>query len=100
MALDIFAAGMVGSRWAGRVAQQSLERQTLEPPVRMLLIRIIEALGVPITPLVARIGVAAVAIGLALQAVLSNVMAGLSIIFTKPYKVGSISPSWGRMATP
>lgn len=48
MALDIFAAGMVGSRWAGRVAQQ-----TLEPPVRMLLIRImqiivLEALGVPL----------------------------------------------------
>jgi small conductance mechanosensitive channel len=29
-----------------------------------------------------------VGIGLAMQGVLSNVMAGLSIIFTKPYKVG------------
>ena len=75
--------------------------QTLEPPVRMLLVRIVkivvllftavialEALGVPIAPLVAGIGVAGVGIGLALQGVLSNVMAGLSIIFTKPYKVG------------
>ncbi len=101
VALGIFAAGVVASRWAGRVAQQSLERQTLEPPVRMLLVRIIkiivllfaavialQALGVPIAPLVAGIGVAGVGIGLALQGVLSNVMAGLSIIFTKPYKVG------------
>jgi small conductance mechanosensitive channel len=75
--------------------------QTLEPPVRMLLVRIVkivvllftavialEALGVPIAPLVAGIGVAGVGIGLAMQGVLSNVMAGLSIIFTKPYKVG------------
>jgi small conductance mechanosensitive channel len=112
VALAIFAAGVVASRWAGRVAQQSLERQTLEPPVRMLLVRIIkiivllfaavialEALGVPIAPLLAGIGVAGVGIGLALQGVLSNVMAGLSIIFTKPYKVGEHISLLGCMAT-
>jgi small conductance mechanosensitive channel len=48
----------------------------------------LQAIGVPIAPLVAGISVAGVGIGLALQGVLSNVMAGLSIIFTKPYKVG------------
>ncbi len=101
VALGIFSAGMMASRWVGNLTQQSLERQTLEPPVRMLLVRIVkivivlftgvialEALGVPIAPLIAGIGVAGVGIGLALQGVLSNVMAGLSIIFTKPYKVG------------
>ena len=101
VAIGIFAAGVMASRWAGNLAQQSLERQTLDPPVRMLLVRIVkivvvlftavialDALGVPIAPLVAGIGVAGVGIGLALQGVLSNVMAGLSIIFTKPYKVG------------
>ena len=101
VALGIFAAGVMASRWAGNLTQQSLERQTLEPPVRMLLVRIVkivvllftivialDALGVPIAPLIAGIGVAGVGIGLALQGVLGNVMAGLSIIFTKPYKVG------------
>jgi small conductance mechanosensitive channel len=101
VALGIFAAGAMASRWAGNLTQQSLERQTLDPPVRMLLVRIVkivvllftavialDALGVPIAPLVAGIGVAGVGIGLALQGVLSNVMGGLSIIFTKPYKVG------------
>ena len=34
------------------------------------------------------IGVAGLGVGLALQGVLSNVIAGLSIIFTKPYRVG------------
>jgi small conductance mechanosensitive channel len=45
-------------------------------------------LGVQIAPLLAGIGVAGLGIGLALQGVLSNVIAGLSIIFTKPYRVG------------
>ena len=101
VAVGIFAAGAMASRWAGNIVQKTLERQTLDPPVRMLLVRIVkivvllftavialDALGVPIAPLVAGIGVAGVGIGLALQGVLSNVMAGLSIIFTKPYKVG------------
>lgn len=101
VAIGIFAAGLLLARWVGNLVQQGLERQTLEPPVRMLLVRVakivillftsviaLEALGVPIAPLVAGIGVAGVGIGLAMQGVLSNVMAGLSIIFTKPYKVG------------
>lgn len=101
VAIGIFTAGVMGARWAGNLAQQQLERHALEPPVRLLLVRVVkmivllftavialDALGVPIAPLVAGIGVAGVGIGLALQGVLSNVMAGLSIIFTKPYKVG------------
>jgi len=101
VAIGIFAVGVLASRWTGKFVQQSLERQTLEPPVRMLLVRVVkivvllftavialDTLGVPIAPLVAGIGIAGVGIGLALQGVLSNIMAGLSIIFTKPYKVG------------
>lgn len=101
VAVGIFTAGVVAARWAGNLTQQQLDRHTLEPPVRLLLVRVVkivvllftvvialDALGVPIAPLVAGIGVAGVGIGLALQGVLSNVMAGLSIIFTKPYKVG------------
>jgi small conductance mechanosensitive channel len=101
VAIGIFIAGVMAARWAGNLAQQQLDRHTLEPPVRLLLVRVVriivllftavialDALGVPIAPLVAGIGIAGVGIGLALQGVLSNVMAGLSIIFTKPYKVG------------
>jgi small conductance mechanosensitive channel len=101
VALGIFIGGMMASRGAANFPQQALEKQTLEPPVRMLLVRIVkiivilftamialQTLGVPIAPLLAGVGVAGVGIGLALQGVLSNVMAGLSIIFSKPYKVG------------
>jgi small conductance mechanosensitive channel len=101
VALGIFISGIFAARLAGKYTQQSLERQVLDPPVRLLLVRIVkivvmlftsmialQTLGVPIAPLIAGVGVAGVGIGLALQGVLSNVMAGLSIIFSKPYKVG------------
>ncbi len=101
VALGLLVVGSMASRWVGNFAQQALERQTLEPPVRLLLVRIVkivvmlftamialQTLGVPIAPLIAGVGVAGVGIGLAMQGVLSNVMAGLSIIFSKPYKVG------------
>lgn len=46
------------------------------------------AMGVPIAPLVAGISVAGVGASLAMQGVLGNLVAGLLIIFTKPYRVG------------
>ncbi|HEX8750694.1 MAG TPA: mechanosensitive ion channel family protein, partial [Nitrospira sp.] len=96
-AILVFALGAMVARWAGKLAQQWLERHDMEPPIRMLLVKIIQVLillftamaalsqlGVQIAPLLAGIGVAGLGVGLALQGVLSNVIAGLSIIFTKP----------------
>ena len=75
----------------------------LEPPVRILIVRIVrlalmgvtlmiaaEKLGMSITPLLAGLGVAGVGVGLALQGVLGNLMAGMLIIFTKPFRVAMI----------
>jgi small conductance mechanosensitive channel len=89
------------ARWLGRVADQWFLKKKLEPPIRILSVRVIRLLvfalavvlamdkcGVPITPMVAGIGVAGVGIGLATQGVLSNIFAGLTIIFTKPFRVG------------
>lgn len=97
----VFMAGMLAARWVGRLTQQWLDQQDMEPPVRMLLVKAVQfvvllfavmaalgQLGVQIAPLLAGIGVAGLGVGLALQGVLSNVVAGLSIIFTKPYRVG------------
>jgi small conductance mechanosensitive channel len=97
----ILILGILFAKWVGKVAHQRLNRVEMEPPVRMLLVRILKILvlaltimivldqvGVPIAPLIAGIGVAGLGVGFALQGVLSNVMAGLSIIFTKPYRVG------------
>jgi small conductance mechanosensitive channel len=100
-AVAVFAIGAMVARWAGKLTRQWLERQEMEPPVRMLLVKIVQImillitvmaalgqLGVQIAPLLAGLGVAGLGVGLALQGVLSNVVAGLSIIFTKPYRVG------------
>ena len=100
-AIVILVVGIFFAKWVGNVAHQRLTRVEMEPPVRMLLVRILKILvlaltimivldqvGVPIAPLIAGIGVAGLGVGFALQGVLSNVMAGLSIIFTKPYRVG------------
>lgn len=101
VALAIVVLGSMASRGAANFVQQALEKQTLEPPVRLLLVRIVkivvmlftvmialQTLGVPIAPLLAGVGV-----GLALQGVLSNVMAGLSIIFSQPYLIRSANIS-------
>ena len=45
-------------------------------------------MGVDIAPLVAGVGVIGVGIGLATQGVLANLVAGLLIIFSKPFRVG------------
>ena len=100
-AVVIMAVGAVVARWAGRLANRWFERQATEPPLRILLVRVLRAvvmlfalvvaldkLGFQIAPLVAGIGVAGLGIGIALQGVLSNLMAGLTIIFTKPFRVG------------
>jgi small conductance mechanosensitive channel len=101
VAVLIIVAGVFVSRWIGRWFSRMLSRIELEPPVRLLLIRIVrllvmllflvmalENLGVELLPLLAGVGVAGAAIALATQGVLSNVAAGLTIIFTKPFRVG------------
>jgi small conductance mechanosensitive channel len=100
-AVLVFTVGALVARWAGNFAHRWLERHDMEPPIRMLLVKGVQVLilvftamaalgqlGVQIAPLLAGIGVAGLGVGLALQGVLSNVIAGLSIIFTKPYRVG------------
>ena len=100
-AVLVFAIGALIARWTGRLTRQWLDHHDMEPPVRMLLVKCTQIvillfttmaalgqLGVQIAPLLAGIGVAGLGLGLALQGVLSNVIAGLSIIFTKPYRVG------------
>ncbi len=54
----------------------------------LAILLILENLGVDITALLAGIGIGAVAIGLALQNILSDLFASLSIILDKPFEIG------------
>ena len=101
-ALVILGVGLLLARWVGNLMGQWLERRNLEPPVRSLMVRTVRVVvliftlvvaldkfGFQVAPLVAGIGVAGLGLGIALQGVLGNVVAGLSIILTKPFRVGA-----------
>ena len=101
VAVLILVAGYVVAGWAGRVTLRMLERFHLEPPIRMLVergvhifvlalfaIMALQNLGVELLPLIAGLGVAGAGVALAMQGVLGNVVAGLTIIFTRPFRVG------------
>ncbi|HMK14383.1 MAG TPA: mechanosensitive ion channel family protein [Burkholderiales bacterium] len=101
VAVAIIVAGVYAGRWAGRIIDGGLRKFDLEPPVRQLLVRIVwifvmglfaimalQNLGVELLPLIAGLGVAGAGIALAMQGVLGNMVAGLTIIFTKPFRVG------------
>jgi small conductance mechanosensitive channel len=101
VAVIILTAGFFVGRWIGRATDRMLKRMHLEIPVRQLLVRIVRALvlglfaimalqnlGVELLPLIAGLGVAGAGIALAMQGVLGNVVAGLTIIFTRPFRVG------------
>jgi len=62
----------------------------------------LDKFGFQVAPLVAGIGVAGLGVGIALQGVLGNVVAGLSIILTKPFRVGewiSIVGVYGQVSS-
>lgn len=101
VAIIILVAGFYVGRWFGRMTETALHKFHLEPPVQQLLVRIVRVLvlalfaimalqnlGVELLPLIAGLGVAGAGIALAMQGVLSNVVAGLTIIFSKPFRVG------------
>ena len=101
VAILIMIFGAFASRWAANSTVRMLKRFHLEPPVLALLARIVwglvfglfaimslENLGVDLLPLIAGLSIAGAGVALAMQGVLGNVMAGLTIIFTKPFRVG------------
>jgi len=100
-ALLILVVGFFATRWVASLVGRGLAKFPLEPPVRELILRVVRVLvfllflimalqnlGIDLLPLLAGLGIAGAGIALALQGVLGNVAAGLTIIFTRPFKVG------------
>lgn len=101
VAILILTVGFFVGGWVARAIERGLRRLDLEPPVVQLLTRVarvlvillfaimaLQNLGVELLPLIAGLGVVGAGVALATQGVLSNMVAGLTIIFTKPYRVG------------
>ena len=100
-AVLIMVVGFFVARWICAAFERWLNKLHLEPPVRILMQRVLrliilllfmvmalQNLGFQLLPLVAGLGVAGAGVALALQGVLGNLAAGLTIIFTKPFRVG------------
>ena len=117
-AVDLFVAALILvltlwiSGWAAHAVRRSLERfsktredRTLQTfgssTVRVAvlivgLIAVLTRLGVETTSIIAILGAASLAVGLALQGALSNVAAGVMLLVLRPYKVGDLVEIGGR----
>jgi small conductance mechanosensitive channel len=60
------------------------------------LVAVLQQLGVQATSILALLGAASLAIGLALQGALSNVAAGVMILLFRPYRIGDLIETGGR----
>ena len=111
-ALLILAVGYFVGRWASQWLARALGHLEMEPPVRTLIVRIarvaitvlfvimaLQNLGVELLPLIAGLGVAGAGIALAMQGVLGNLVAGLTIILTKPFRIGEYIEIAGEEGT-
>jgi len=100
-AIVLMGLGVVVARWIGNLVHRWLRAKAFDEPVSGLIVKVIKLLviglvaimalgqmGVQITPLIAGIGVAGVGASLAMQGILGNLVAGLTIIFSKPFMIG------------
>jgi small conductance mechanosensitive channel len=103
VALVIFIAGRQIARIVLRALDRLMERSRMDVSLRKFLgdvayavlivsviIAALDTLGVKTTAVIAVLGAAGLAIGLALQGSLSNFAAGVMLIVLRPYKVGDL----------
>jgi small conductance mechanosensitive channel len=104
IALLTLAAAWILARWVSQVVVRALGRLKstrhdatlpgfLGAVVRWIilimgLVMVLQRLGVQTTSIIAVLGAASLAIGLALQGALSNVAAGVLLLILRPYRVG------------
>ncbi|MBX3479472.1 MAG: mechanosensitive ion channel [Caulobacter sp.] len=118
-ALIILVITIIASRWLSNLASQAVARlqarrggdATLQTFVASVvrygiiivgLIAVLQQLGVKATSILAVLGAASLAIGLAMQGALSNVAAGVMLLILRPYRAGDfvkISDQLGTVAS-
>jgi small conductance mechanosensitive channel len=101
-AIVILVGGLAGIRWLSRALGRILTKAprldpTLQPILTsalryagffLVVILVLGQLGIETTSLLAVLGAAGLAIGLALQGTLSNIAAGLMLLLLRPFRVG------------
>ncbi len=100
-ALLILFIGLWIAKWIAGLAERGLTRAKVEPTavqflrkvayvvlLVVLLLAVLQVVGVPMTSMIAVLGAAGLAIGLALKDSLSNIASGVMLVTLKPFKVG------------
>lgn len=115
LAILILIATVMASRWAASAARRGLGRvsafrrdstvlsfavQIVRVAVLIMgLIAVLQRLGVQTTSIIAVLGAASLAVGLALQGTLSNVAAGVMLLILRPYRVGDVVDIGGAVGS-
>ena len=111
----IFVATMFAAKWASGAARRTLSRvrgfrhdptvlsfavQVVRIVVIIIgMIAVLQRLGVQTTSIIAVLGAASLAVGLALQGTLTNVASGIMLLILRPYKVGDVVDVGGMSGT-
>jgi small conductance mechanosensitive channel len=111
-AILILTAGWIIATWAKRWMTAGLQHLPLDLTLKPLLaslmryailiitvILVLEQFGVQTTSLIAVIGAAGLAVGLALQGTLSNIAAGVMLLVLRPFRVGHFVQIGGQSGT-
>ena len=121
LAVNLVVAGLIlavtfwVAGWAARFMRRTLSRVHRNSPdptlesfsaslaryavIAVGLVAVLQQLGVQATSILAVLGAASLAIGLALQGALSNVAAGVMILLFRPYRVGDVIETATRQGT-
>ncbi|MCH8238000.1 MAG: mechanosensitive ion channel [Proteobacteria bacterium] len=112
-AIVMLVAGWIVAGWIRRVIRRAMDRvpamdETLKPFIANLiryvvlifvLIAVLNQFGVQTTSMIAVLGAAGLAIGLALQGTLANVASGVMLLFLRPFNVGEYVDAGGIAGT-
>ncbi len=112
-AIAILVVGWILAGWAKAGTRRALNRvrwmdDTVRPifaavvgylVLAITLIAVLNQFGVQTASIIAVLGAAGLAVGLALQGTLSNVAAGVMLLFLRPFKVGDYVEAGGASGT-
>lgn len=103
LALLLFVVGRYVIAWVAAVITRGMTRSRMDPTAVMFLNKVatvmmtvivilasLQVIGVPMTSMIAVLGAAGLAIGLALKDSLSNIASGVMLVTLRPFRVGHL----------
>ena len=112
LALLLFLVGRYIVSWILRAMDRGMSRTHIEPTALqflrkaasvvltvLLVLAALQVIGVPMTSMIAVLGAAGLAVGLALKDSLSNIASGVMLVSLRPFRVGDVVDIAGESGT-